>query len=55
MKKRWKWLSKHEKRYYDKSISVRYGNDEFWIYTEPIKDMNNTNIKYDCPIIYGGR
>ena len=41
------WLSKHEKRDYDKSITVRCNNDDFWIYTETFKDVNNTNIKFN--------
>ena len=48
-----RWLSTHEKRDYKKSITIRCNGDDFWIYTEPVKDMNNTNIKYKCPIIFG--
>jgi len=42
--------SKHWKRDYDKSIYITQGINK-WIYTEPIKDKDNINIKEDCPIL----
>lgn len=49
--KKWRWLSTHMERNYDKSYHVKYKNDEDWYYLEPLKDLENTNKIHNCPIL----
>lgn len=49
--KKWKWLSTHNKRNYDKSYHIKYKDEENWYYLEPIKDMEDINQKTNCPIL----
>lgn len=45
------WLSKSNKRNYEKSYHIKYENHEDWYYLEPIKDLENTNTIHNCPIL----
>jgi hypothetical protein len=49
--KKWKWLSRHVLRDYDKSYHIKFKDVEDWFYLEPIKDKKDINQKYNCPII----
>jgi hypothetical protein len=49
-----RWLSKHYKRNYDKSIAIKFQGSiwrEEWVYLEPVKSLDDMNIKENCPIL----
>jgi len=46
-----RYLSRHEKRDYNKSVHIKYKDNDFWCYLEPVKDILYTNNNKNCPIL----